>query len=1179
MKSFSVFMSVVLVIILMFSAVPIANAAEADLVPAGLCIQETDDGVKTMVSFTDDSRYITAGTVDYESTEKDPIIERIDSFTVSYENEVILTVEPTDIAAIGSAEALPNGYYAVSFPIPETTKECFVTGLTPQNASKTQEQLLAHYASGAQFSVEDLDYIDAEKLISDSDGDDLMCWAAAASNMLRYAGWGERAGFKSEDDIFEAMIDAFVDEPGFSENGVQWFMGGLQEGFEKLKNPETGGYLPEYDTHTLIEKGYFFCENGPDGTEITGLKEMIGHLKDGDAVGLSVSWANSDSSHVVTAWGCVTDNAYSDNLAAHYDSLIISDSDNNEASGTDRRAAPNTLDLYPLSEYEEEYSTTVALEYGYMQGILSGFVSLKPYAEDIPYETDERATKDHRYDPDFKVTGMSIQPFEGYAYQSSLKGYEGAAYLFASISNTGVSSIDGQLPVRLVVKNAEGSPVLEQETAASLVKNTPITSVCFGNLDQLTSGIYTAEIDVNPNGTFKESLLMNNHYSCEFEVVGNKPDVNEITFSAEIGAFSDRGVAVTMDYHDLEQTELYRQSDRVVVITSFFDGDQWSMESVDRMSSLQKEMKFYAPRSKVRFRLVFFQGDIAIATDPIEYDLPFPVVQFVPDGTDGFTRKIDLPSGARDLSDEREITFNLINRSAETIPQISGTLQLFVIEETTGNETALTEPEHVVLQNGVPSDTFTFSSWDEPLYGLNALQARFVDEDHDQYTIFQQIALLNAKEMESSVVTTADDIIDPYDCRTSLREAAAYCEDHGRTVTFSDEIDSVRLTAPILVDKTVSVDGLNNSEIGGLCVRINGRYITSLFDVDGGSLTLRNIVLSCAETGENGGAILCEGGALATDHVLFESCRAENGGGICFDGGTGRLKNTSFSICTAARGAAIYIDNNAQVDMLNCTVASACISYDGAVYNKSGRLNMISSAVIGCGVVDSELDVISAVCSEGETNIVNSILTDTFEPYLSASGNVHIYCSAVETVGEGVVTDALTKSYAPKQLIPSGKYYDMPIVIRDNDHAICYPELTPEAENGCLTSSVDGKLVIMKDGETAETGIDTPFTNEELHTDILGTQRESGVYGPCTKITDESVGLLGDANLDGAVDIADATTVQRYALKMTALSETALRLADVDKDSDVSIIDATWIQRWELKMKALEGIGQLLAKR
>lgn len=68
--------------------------------------------------------------------------------------------------------------------------------------------------------------------------------------------------------------------------------------------------------------------------------------------------------------------------------------------------------------------------------------------------------------------------------------------------------------------------------------------------------------------------------------------------------------------------------------------------------------------------------------------------------------------------------------------------------------------------------------------------------------------------------------------------------------------------------------------------------------------------------------------------------------------------------------------------------------------------------------------------------------------------------------------------------------------------------------------------------------------------------------------------LLGDANLDGAVDITDATMIQRYDVKMTKLSDTAKKLADVDQDGEVSVIDATWLQRCEAGLKAPEGIGE-----
>lgn len=68
--------------------------------------------------------------------------------------------------------------------------------------------------------------------------------------------------------------------------------------------------------------------------------------------------------------------------------------------------------------------------------------------------------------------------------------------------------------------------------------------------------------------------------------------------------------------------------------------------------------------------------------------------------------------------------------------------------------------------------------------------------------------------------------------------------------------------------------------------------------------------------------------------------------------------------------------------------------------------------------------------------------------------------------------------------------------------------------------------------------------------------------------------LLGDANLDGDVDVTDATAIQRYDAEMIRLSDAALTLADVDRDGEVTIIDATWIQRYAAGMKAPDHIGE-----
>ncbi len=80
---------------------------------------------------------------------------------------------------------------------------------------------------------------------------------------------------------------------------------------------------------------------------------------------------------------------------------------------------------------------------------------------------------------------------------------------------------------------------------------------------------------------------------------------------------------------------------------------------------------------------------------------------------------------------------------------------------------------------------------------------------------------------------------------------------------------------------------------------------------------------------------------------------------------------------------------------------------------------------------------------------------------------------------------------------------------------------------------------------------------------------------PMRTVTDR---LLGNTNLDGSVDVTDATAIQRYDCGLMNLSQQALDLSDVDTDDEVSIIDATWIQRWDSELKAPEEIGKPVSR-
>ena len=52
----------------------------------------------------------------------------------------------------------------------------------------------------------------------------------------------------------------------------------------------------------------------------------------------------------------------------------------------------------------------------------------------------------------------------------------------------------------------------------------------------------------------------------------------------------------------------------------------------------------------------------------------------------------------------------------------------------------------------------------------------------------------------------------------------------------------------------------------------------------------------------------------------------------------------------------------------------------------------------------------------------------------------------------------------------------------------------------------------------------------------------------------------GDVNLDGVLDISDATMIQSFLAELTALNQKQLALADFNNDGDININDATDIQ-------------------
>ena len=73
--------------------------------------------------------------------------------------------------------------------------------------------------------------------------------------------------------------------------------------------------------------------------------------------------------------------------------------------------------------------------------------------------------------------------------------------------------------------------------------------------------------------------------------------------------------------------------------------------------------------------------------------------------------------------------------------------------------------------------------------------------------------------------------------------------------------------------------------------------------------------------------------------------------------------------------------------------------------------------------------------------------------------------------------------------------------------------------------------------------------------------KDSNCFGDAT-IHYEYTDTIGDVNLDGEINIIDATTIQKHLAQLITLDDVALALADTNSDGKVNIKDATQIQKF-----------------
>lgn len=154
---------------------------------------------------------------------------------------------------------------------------------------------------------------DAEKSLENTE-DDWMCWAAAASNILEWTGWGTEL-FESAQEIFTEFQNSWTNAGGLMEYGWRWWFDGTEppaeEGWAQLNEgwanaEEAGGYWNGYNVFDYFYEDWAWDFTSGQWADGSGLLDTIdSYLHSGYGVSLAVY--NESGGHALSVWGCEYD--------------------------------------------------------------------------------------------------------------------------------------------------------------------------------------------------------------------------------------------------------------------------------------------------------------------------------------------------------------------------------------------------------------------------------------------------------------------------------------------------------------------------------------------------------------------------------------------------------------------------------------------------------------------------------------------------------------------------------------------------------------------------------------------------------------------------------------------------------------------------------------------------------
>ncbi|MBR4975945.1 MAG: hypothetical protein IKY61_02740, partial [Thermoguttaceae bacterium] len=395
-------------------------------------------------------------------------------------------------------------------------------------------------------------------------------------------------------------------------------------------------------------------------------------------------------------------------------------------------------------------------------------------------------------------------------------------------------------------------------------------------------------------------------------------------------------------------------------------------------------------------------------------------------------------------------------------------------------------------------------------------------------------------EAASTVVTTAEDVVNAYDGKISLREAIQYAE-AGDTITFADNVATVTLAhGELTINKAITIDGAGDVTVDANAqsrvfnvlaagttdapVAFVGLTITGGNTTDGagakvfnGAATFTNVKITGNSAQAGGAVALVRGSATFTNVEITKNTALHNGGGVFVFDGQATFANVTIADNDANNGDGVYLQAT--------SLAASATFYNAIVADGIGLLDANpSDALVPTTNAYNTLSSYTAWTNANVEGVVNYVLNEGDSVFAEGS-----YALAADSVARDKGDNAYVAETNTTDLAGNAR------VVGTVDLGAY--EIATEAPSTVVTTfedvvdARDGKISLREAIQYAEAGATITFASDVATITLGGTEL---TVDKNITIDGGETGVTVDANEQSRVfSVANNTSVEFVGLTIT----------------------------------------------